>query len=502
MFDNAAGGAPGLTELAAAVAAMGAVDPRTMPPVALGDTVVELRRLIDGLEGVWSRMVAVLDGSGAIDGGTAAFLRSSCRLSPSAARSRVTVARRLAARPGVAAALVDGAISVEHARLVTTALTELAEVDEQVAADTETPLLAAARRLDPTRLRREIAHARHALVPEVAAASDEAAHRRRHLDVAATFEGAVAVSGTLDAEGGETLLTALTALSAPAGPDDRRTPGQRRADSLVELCRRRLDRADLPALGGERPHLTVLVPLATLTGTAIPRLPASARPAHRRPGDRAARSTFGRTADRRGPAGSGPAEPTWIDASIPERQDRPTAMPSNTPPDPPPGTTAETSAGTATGTIASTATGTSAGTAAETDAEAMVAVGLVAGSSHGMVGGETGWGAVLGPESVRRVACDAAVTRVVLDPQSQPLDVGRRTRVIPPAIRTALAVRDRGCVWPGCDRPPHWTDAHHVVHWADGGSTSMDNLVLLCRRHHRTVHEGRSSLPHAPPRAA
>ena len=82
------------------------------------------------------------------------------------------------------------------------------------------------------------------------------------------------------------------------------------------------------------------------------------------------------------------------------------------------------------------------------------------------------------------------MTRVLTDGPSQPLDVGRRTRTIPPAIRRALVVRDGGCRAGGCDRPPAWTDAHHLRHWADGGPTTLDNLVLLCRRHHRLVHEG------------
>jgi hypothetical protein len=90
---------------------------------------------------------------------------------------------------------------------------------------------------------------------------------------------------------------------------------------------------------------------------------------------------------------------------------------------------------------------------------------------------------------VRRVACDAVVRRVVLSAASEPLDVGRRTAVVPPAMRHAVVVRDRACRFPGCDRPHSWCDAHHVVHWADGGPTRVQNLVLLCRRHHRKVHE-------------
>jgi HNH endonuclease len=70
------------------------------------------------------------------------------------------------------------------------------------------------------------------------------------------------------------------------------------------------------------------------------------------------------------------------------------------------------------------------------------------------------------------------------------VDLGRATRLIGPALRRALTTRDGGCVAAGCDRPAPWTDAHHLVHWLHGGPTSLDNLVLLCRVHHRAVHEG------------
>ncbi len=71
----------------------------------------------------------------------------------------------------------------------------------------------------------------------------------------------------------------------------------------------------------------------------------------------------------------------------------------------------------------------------------------------------------------------------------RPLGVGHTTRTIPAHIRTALMVRDQGCRFPGCDRPPEWTDGHHIDHWADLGPTEVPNLVSLCRRHHRFVHE-------------
>jgi hypothetical protein len=70
-----------------------------------------------------------------------------------------------------------------------------------------------------------------------------------------------------------------------------------------------------------------------------------------------------------------------------------------------------------------------------------------------------------------------------------PLSVGRATRTVPAHLRTALHLRDQGCRFPGCDRPPAWTDGHHIIHWSDGGPTELDNLVSLCRPHHRAVHE-------------
>ena len=158
-------------------------------------------------------------------------------------------------------------------------------------------------------------------------------------------------------------------------PDDPRSAPQRRADALVELCRRHLDRGDSPISGGVRPHLTVTIDLEALEGRA------------------------GRTCE---------IDPT---------------------------------------------------------------------------------GAVT-PQAARRLACDAGVSRIITAGESRPLDVGRTTRTIPAAVRRALESRDRGCHHPGCGMPPQWCDAHHIRHWADGGPTSLDNLRLLCRRHHRTAHEG------------
>ena len=91
-------------------------------------------------------------------------------------------------------------------------------------------------------------------------------------------------------------------------------------------------------------------------------------------------------------------------------------------------------------------------------------------------------------ETSRRLSCDAAVVRMEHGTDGEVLSVGRKTRTVPPSIRRALQARDRSCRFPGCTA--RRCDAHHVEHWVDGGATSLSNLVLLCRRHHRAVHEG------------
>jgi hypothetical protein len=155
----------------------------------------------------------------------------------------------------------------------------------------------------------------------------------------------------------------------------------------------------------------------------------------------------------------------------------------------------------------------------------------------GTIGGDLGGLGILDPEACRRLACDSSLTRVLVTRQpldgngfggqrhgdgndhangdggggeltellrtamarlpvtlggapSQPLEVGRASRVATPAQRAALAVRDGGCVFPDCTRPLAWCDAHHLIHWLDGGPTDLDNLALVCRAHHRAVHEG------------
>jgi hypothetical protein len=214
--------------------------------------------------------------------------------------------------------------------------------------------------------------------PEAAAREEAEWYERRCMHVTRSRDGMVRIDGNLDPETGATFTTALDAVTgswARTGSDDVRSPAQRRADALGEVCRGWLSHSDRPVVGGERPHITVVADLETLEGRSTAR-------------------------------------------------------------------------------------------------------------------SETSIGTPVPAETVRRLACDAQVSRVITAGPTEPLEVGRTVRVVPPSLRRALAVRDGGCAFPTCDRPVTWCDAHHVRHWAEGGRTDLSNLVLLCRRHHRMTHTG------------
>jgi len=109
---------------------------------------------------------------------------------------------------------------------------------------------------------------------------------------------------------------------------------------------------------------------------------------------------------------------------------------------------------------------------------------------------------------VRRLACDALIIPALLGTASQPLDIGRATRVVPAGMRRAVIMRDRHCTFPGCEASARSCEAHHIVFWANLGPTCLDNLALLCGRHHQLIHRGAWRLSmggdgrpvfHAPP---
>ena len=106
----------------------------------------------------------------------------------------------------------------------------------------------------------------------------------------------------------------------------------------------------------------------------------------------------------------------------------------------------------------------------------------------------------LATETARRITCDASLVKLTEDSKGTPLDIGRKTRSIPPSLRRALKARDQGCRFPGCTQT-RFVDGHHIHHWAAGGETNLDNLVQLCRHHHRLVHEGGFDVARRPDHA-
>ncbi len=269
-------------------------------------------------------------------------------------------ARALEEMPRVAEALSRGEISTA----ATDALVRAREAAPDAFARVEDGLVERARSLSHRDLRAELERWRLDVDADRAARDEQERLARRRFTAVPAIDGMVRTEGELDAENGQYLVTALRAKVdawARTMTDDLRTPAQRRADALGEICREWLDLAERPGLGGERPHVVVTMDLAALEARA---------------GGRASLEDVG----------------------------------------------------------------------------------------------------VVTAESARRLACDASVTRVITDARSVPLEVGRTTKVVSPSLRRALAVRDGGCAFPGCERPPGWCDAHHVTHWADGGETGLSNL--------------------------
>jgi Domain of unknown function (DUF222) len=360
---------------------------------------------------------------------TAAWLRERWRISPSAAARMVRLAGLVDTDGGQA--LSDGRVNVEQLAAIDTAVAAI-PAEHQPAAGQY--LVEQAAVFGPRELGR-LGHRVFEVVAPAQAQQRELAGLQRAEDRAwrdralwitdLPGQQRVRLSGVLCQEDAAVVRAALDPLCAPrregAGQPETRSPGQRRADALIEVCRLTLAAGELPDNGGDRPQVVITIPFAALrdqVGAGMLR-PSSLHGGTDTVGDR---STI---AGQRLDAGLG--------HPLSERD---------------------------------TASGS-------TDARAGVL------DDAGM----------LTPSAVRRLACDAAILPAVLGGQGQVLDVGRQRRTFTGPLRRALVLRDGGCAFPGCDRPPRWCDGHHIQHWADGGGTRLDNAVLLCGHHHRVIHQ-------------
>ena len=417
----------GLAPLAAAIDALAVEDLTRLPDAHAATRVLTLRGLLERLEGQWLRELAAVDARGAAGAeqgvqapSTAGWLRRRARLGATDAHQRLRLARALHRGPlaGTAQALAAGELSAAHAAVLAHGTQDL---PGPTVVDAEPMLVAAARRLDPQRLRRLVAHLAAVADPDAADAQAQRQHGRRGIWVSPTLAGMVAVDGLLDPEAGATLLAALEPLARPASAEDDRSGSQRRADALFELARRALEGGRLPQTGGVRPQLTVTVELASLLA--------------------AEGGTPGGDSGGAGPLAAEACRRLACDAALTR-------------------------------------------VLVTRDLEDHPGHHRHAGSGDG--DGHGGPGGL----AARLQTAVALLPAALGGAPTQPLEVGRTTRVVTAAQRAALAVRDGGCAFPGCDRPPPWCDAHHLQHWLHGGPTNLANLALLCRSHHRAVHEG------------
>jgi hypothetical protein len=262
----------GLADLAAATDDLAVQNVDGLPDAVRAERVLVLRRLVDRLEGVWLKELAGVDARGAAGaedgrevGSTAGWLRRQLRLGPGAASTAVRTARALFRGPlsRTAEALGAGELSAAHAGVLAHGTDDL---PDHITAQAEPVLVEAARRLDPPRLRRVLAHLRLVADPDSEHDRAERRHARRGVWLTPTLEGMVAIDGLLEAEAGQSLLAALEPLARPADAQDTRSGNQRTADALGELARRALEAGRLPQTGGVRPQLAVVVNLDSLLG--------------------------------------------------------------------------------------------------------------------------------------------------------------------------------------------------------------------------------------------
>ena len=304
------------------------------------------------------------------DGATSmtAWLRHHTRQSGRQAAGCAKTARRLRALPVTAGASRDGVLSGGQVQAIVANLT-----DRTVGlfARHETQLVPELARLsvhDTSIAMQDWARRAHAVVGD----GPEPVSPERSLHLSRVLDGRRELSGSFDPEGGAVIATALRmAQTGDLDGEPARGPAQRRADALVDVCRRFLDHQQQRRGGRHRPHLNVITTLDDL--------------------------------QRQGPG-------RLVD------------------------------------------------------------------------------GTIVDPATVGRLACDAGIHRVVTDGRSAILDYGTTTRTVPAPLFNALVIRDRHCRYPGCDRPPDWTEAHHLRWVTHGGRTALDNLVLLCSRHHHLLH--------------
>ena len=433
----------------------------------LGDRIAELSVRIQAAACALLVLIRQFDEQGGWQSGgfssCAHWLSWRTGLAPGAAREKVRVAHALARLPLIAAAMRQGRVSYSKVRALTRVATP-----ENEAALLDVALAGTAVHVEQvTRAWRRVDRA-----AEIA--EDGRRHAHRELRTWVDDDGMVVIRGRLAPEVGAAVLRALDAASeqlrteaadAPEEDAPEMSSEQRRADALGRVAEAALSAQLDPGTASDRYQVVLHVDAETLTrdaaaaqGADHPAYVPAGTPSIVRP------TATGRAAAIRQPgsdAAAGVGDPQGA---------------------------AGDSVDSAPADIASTEEHVPAGTRRSADAADGSGFGDAARAAHGQAVLEDAGGLRVSAETARRLACDAGRVVMTHGAAGQVLDVGRKTRTIPPALRRALVARDRRCRFPGCTA--RRCDAHHVRHWAHGGATRLDNLVQLCRRHHRAAHEG------------
>ncbi len=353
---------------------------------------------------------AVLDAVAAFDGADVAattrhrttrrWLEHRTKLAPGTAAHLTRTARALRDYlPATRQALRQRSISPQHVAAIASVVSK---VGAEHAVSAEPILVPLARQTEPSVVRRATAHIAALVDPDGAERALHKAYEHRGVTLSVVGDRGY-LDGVLDVESTEILRSALQPLMTRTGDSDDRSTPQLRADALIDLAKLALDTAALPELGGERPHISVVIDETSLrekVGTVT--LP-------------------------------------WTGVAVPAEVARRWSC----------------------------------------DAQLTPVLATV-----------------VPPRGARLGA--ASRSAVLLGGGWLPLDVGRASRCATVGQLKALRVRDGGCVYPGCTRTTAYCDAHHVRHWADGGATAVNNMVLLCRHHHRTLHAGDWTVSHDP----
>jgi hypothetical protein len=336
----------------------------------------ELRGVIDALEGEFcanAREGQKL-GEHLVNGNVtaASWIARTCTMSVTSAADRICVGEQLESLPKVAAALGSGEIGYQSASVLSHLRHKLGEKQDLFQ---EEEMLELARNHSVATLRYLCSYAWHVADPDGFFKDAEENFTRRRFHISRMADGMYKVDGLLEPVTGAALKTAVDALSKRTGPDDERSPSQRRHDAVGEMVNHAMDQGTLPRRNGVRPHINLTTTIEGLKNEV----------------------------------GAPPAD---LELSLP-----------------------------------------------------------------------------ISTRTLERITCDSTMSRVLLA-DSMVIDVGRATRTVSGPARRALRTRDKGCRFPGCDRPVDWTNPHHLIHWARGGPSNLPNMVLVCYYHHRLVHEG------------